>query len=229
MGSIQDNVFVSLATEADIPSIIDVIFSIFGPDTVENRARNTRALRNDIQENDGLRIVKAELPRGKVVGFSMFFLPNSSTSDAHTATPTPLRPPAPSDEASDTVLDRYFWVEGGDCLARAAAIDRYGRQEIQRHVQGRVCANVQNMCVLPECQGQGIGHAIMSWGCREFDRERVDAYLEASIAGERLYKKFGFEIIGKTDKDFGDGVQMCHFHMWRDARISAEGCELTIA
>ncbi|KAF7533360.1 hypothetical protein G7054_g7153 [Neopestalotiopsis clavispora] len=205
MGSIQDNVFVSLATEADVPSIIDVIFSIFGPDTVENRARNTRALRNDIKENDGLRIVKAELTRGKV-----------------TATPTPLRPPAPSDETSDTVLDRYFWVEGGDCLARAAAIDRYGRQEIQRHVQGRVCANVQNMCVLPECQGQGIGHAIMSWGCREFDRERVDAYLEASIAGERLYKKFGFEIIGKTDKDFGDGVKMCHFHMWRNAKISAE-------
>ncbi|ETS87447.1 hypothetical protein PFICI_01275 [Pestalotiopsis fici W106-1] len=221
MCSNQDNVLVSLATEADVPSIVDVIFSVFGPDTAENRARNTRALRADIHENSGLRIVKAELPRGKVVGFSMFFLPNSNTAKAQATTPTPLRPPVPSDETSESVLDRYFWVEGGDCQARAAAIDRYGRQEIQRHVQGRVCANVQNMCVLPECQGQGIGHAIMAWGCREFDEQRVDAYLEASVAGERLYRKFGFEIIGKTDKDFGDGVKMFHYHMWRDARISA--------
>lgn len=217
MGPNQEDVRVSLAAEADLPAVIDVLFSVFGPDTTENRVRTMRALKNDIRENDGLRIVKAELPHGRIVGFSMFFLPNIDASVKPAMTPTPLRPASESGESPDAVMDRYFWIEGCERQARAAALDHYGRQEIQRHVQGRVCANVQNMCVLPECQGRGIGHAIMAWGCRVFDEQRLDAYLEASVAGERLYSKFGFRVIGMSEKDFGDGLQLKHNHMWRDA------------
>jgi ribosomal protein S18 acetylase RimI-like enzyme len=219
MGASGLDLCLSLATGADLPAMVEIQLSVYGQDTPDNRIKTTRALAEDMQENSGLRIVKAELPQGNVVGFSMFFFPNEDASTEQKKVPTPLRSGNELDEPSHSIMDRFFWIEGAEREKKALAVDRFGRQEIQRHVLGRACANVQNMCVKPEFQGQGVGGALMAWACEKFDERHINAYLEASGPGEKLYRKFGFRVIGVSENDFGDGLKVAYTHMWRDAKV----------
>lgn len=48
------------------------------------------------------------------------------------------------------------------------------------------------MCVLPECQGRGIGDQLLKQGLRDLvDKHGMDCYLEASEAAHRLYARNG--------------------------------------
>ncbi|KAK9418073.1 putative N-acetyltransferase domain-containing protein [Seiridium unicorne] len=217
MASERSDLSVSLATVADVEDMASILLSVFGKDTPENRAKTVRALVEDIHENSGLKVVKAELPHGEAVGFSMFFFPNREAPTKEKTIPTPLRSVDDLQESTEAIMDRFFWVEGSDPVKTAVALDRFGRQEIQKHVAGRTCANVQNMCVKPEYQHRGIGRALMAWACQKFDEEHLDAHLEASGPGEKLYQKFGFRVIGHSEKDFGDGLKVAYTHMWRNA------------
>lgn len=56
-----------------------------------------------------------------------------------------------------------------------------------------VLIDLQAMCVLPECQGRGIGDQLLKQGLHDLvDRDGLDCYLEASEAAARLYERNGF-------------------------------------
>lgn len=57
---------------------------------------------------------------------------------------------------------------------------------------------------------QGIGSALLQWGCEEADKEGLQVYLDASPMGSRLYTKhFGFvkraDVIMPEEADFNYG------------------------
>lgn len=54
--------------------------------------------------------------------------------------------------------------------------------------------DLQAMCVLSECQGRGVGDALLKQGLRDLvDRDGLDCYLEASEVAGRLYERNGFK------------------------------------
>ncbi|KZX58573.1 hypothetical protein A3709_18310 [Halioglobus sp. HI00S01] len=66
------------------------------------------------------------------------------------------------------------------------------------------------------CQGQGVGSALIKQGLRIVDDAGMPAYLESS--NERnvpLYERHGFEVIGEESLP-GDGPRV--WFMWREAR-----------
>jgi GNAT superfamily N-acetyltransferase len=56
--------------------------------------------------------------------------------------------------------------------------------------------NAQNIIVCPKFQGKGIGKKIMLEGLKRAQNEWVIMGLTASIEGEHLYRKLGFELLG---------------------------------
>lgn len=50
----------------------------------------------------------------------------------------------------------------------------------------------------PDCQGKGIGKRLVQWGLDRSEEEGSDAVLEATKAGQPLYEKLGFEVVGTT-------------------------------
>ncbi|MDX3061998.1 MULTISPECIES: GNAT family N-acetyltransferase [Streptomyces] len=71
--------------------------------------------------------------------------------------------------------------------------------------------------VSPQCQGEGIGEALISGVLERCDREGIPAYLEASSMRSRgLYERLGFTFTGRT-VDLPDGPAM--WPMWREPRI----------
>lgn len=68
--------------------------------------------------------------------------------------------------------------------------------------------------VLPEVQGQHIGHGLMKEYCKELDRTGEAGYLETDRPENvSFYSRFGFEI---TDKVIVLGVP--NYLMWREPR-----------
>jgi GNAT superfamily N-acetyltransferase len=151
----------------------------------------------------------------------MFYFPNTGVPTPEEAIPTPLRPGSEPQQPSQSIMNRFFWVEGENGEDLANSVNMYARDEIQKHVRGKKCANIQNMCVRPGFQNQSIGAAMMTWACQRFDEKHLYAYLEASVPGERLYRKFGFHIAGHSDKDFGPSLKVAYSHMWRTAGSSS--------
>jgi ribosomal protein S18 acetylase RimI-like enzyme len=67
-----------------------------------------------------------------------------------------------------------------------------------------------------DCQGMGLGSALLKQVTRRCDAESVPAYLESST--ERnipLYRRHGFEVTGTAP--IGEGGPPLHF-MWREPR-----------
>ena len=61
--------------------------------------------------------------------------------------------------------------------------------------------------VMPEFQKQGIGGQLLDWGLDHARERKEKVYTEASEAGERLYSKKGFHVVGYVsvhDPDTGE-------------------------
>ncbi|SDN68986.1 Acetyltransferase (GNAT) family protein [Streptomyces sp. cf386] len=70
------------------------------------------------------------------------------------------------------------------------------------------------IAVAPECQGQGLGTALITAVLDRCDQDGVAAYLEASNARSRkLYERLGFDLKGRP-LDLPDGPRM--WPMWRE-------------
>ncbi|CAM1503814.1 Fc.00g014050.m01.CDS01 [Cosmosporella sp. VM-42] len=65
-----------------------------------------------------------------------------------------------------------------------------------------------------EYQKKGVGSALMKYGVDRADREGWMVYLNASEDGKRLYEKFGFHELDKTEFEM---LGMTQYHMKRDA------------
>lgn len=76
-------------------------------------------------------------------------------------------------------------------------------------------------------QRRGAGKMLLRWGTDIADEvETLPCYLEASVAGRRLYSAFGFEDVDSLDMDMGSfggkGLHQ-HFIMIRPAKTSQNG------
>jgi ribosomal protein S18 acetylase RimI-like enzyme len=220
------NISVQPATRTDLDALVEVQFAAlgqFGPEPLisgesnaENRLVMTERHAQHLSANPGLEIVKAQLPNGKIAGFCMFYFPNQKAVLAQERNPTPLRPVS-DDPAWAQISILAPWIPDPARRKKAETFLIFIHQEIQRHVGGRECAYVRYMCVHPEFQRQGVGRALMLWACEKLDKLNLDAYLEASPAGEGLYRQFGFDIIGYSKGEFEDGLMVEYSHMWRKA------------
>jgi ribosomal protein S18 acetylase RimI-like enzyme len=80
----------------------------------------------------------------------------------------------------------------------------------ERHWKGvaqeeRKCRwHVQSLAVRPQFQGMGVGRKLVGEVTRRAEREGVVVGLEASEQGEKLYRKCGFELLGRFDPNFPD-------------------------
>ena len=45
---------------------------------------------------------------------------------------------------------------------------------------------------MEDYKGQGAGSMVLQYGCDLADRDSVEAYIDASPRGKRLYERFGF-------------------------------------
>ncbi len=76
--------------------------------------------------------------------------------------------------------------------------------------------------VHPECQGQGIGKAMLASFLKVVDEQGMPAYLEADVdRNVALYEKFGFKVIARADIAGVDNR-----FMWRHGSSSKDGSGL---
>ncbi|KAH6676634.1 hypothetical protein B0J14DRAFT_358209 [Halenospora varia] len=80
----------------------------------------------------------------------------------------------------------------------------------------------------PAYQRRGIGASLIQYGLEKADKEGVPCYLTASPMGAPLYKKVGFEEVGRVEvelEQFGGekGVKHVHLAMIRPARKLENG------
>ena len=60
----------------------------------------------------------------------------------------------------------------------------------------------------PEHQRQGVGSMLLRWGCETADRDKLSCFVMASPDALRLYKKFGFEVMGEVKTEHGAFTSM---------------------
>jgi ribosomal protein S18 acetylase RimI-like enzyme len=68
--------------------------------------------------------------------------------------------------------------------------------------------HAQSVVVLPEWQGRGIGKRLMAEVLRRAERDGVMVGLESSPKGEGLYRKLGFELLGRFTNEV-DALEGC--------------------
>lgn len=79
--------------------------------------------------------------------------------------------------------------------------------------------HIDPLGVHPLDQGKGIGSKLLEYFCAHVDGLGVGAYLETeSSANVRLYRRFGFEVVGE-EPIFG----IRNYFMWRDSPARTAG------
>ncbi|ETS83716.1 hypothetical protein PFICI_05592 [Pestalotiopsis fici W106-1] len=223
---IMAGISIQPASEADLDDLVRIQFAAigaFGHETLvsgeaspanmsimaERHAQHMRA-------NPGLIVAKAQVSDGRVAGFGMFYFPDpDAASNDREKVVTPLRS-ASDDPDWARITIQAPWIEDEDRRRRAETFLRFIHNEKQKHVKHNECIYIRYMCVDPTFQRRGVGKSLMSWACNRLDALKLDAYLEASPAGEALYRQFGFEVVGRTKDVLGDGLKMEYAHMWRN-------------
>jgi predicted N-acetyltransferase YhbS len=64
---------------------------------------------------------------------------------------------------------------------------------------GLICIDLGSLAVDPDFAGQGIATQLAQWGVARAEKDKVPAYLEASPAALRLYKRVGFAVVRDLD------------------------------
>ncbi|PLN86354.1 acyl-CoA N-acyltransferase [Aspergillus taichungensis] len=64
---------------------------------------------------------------------------------------------------------------------------------------------------LPEYQGRGVGSTLLRWGIEQAVKRQVGVFLEATMDGYSLYRKFGWQDLEEVNIEFsrwgGEGTQ----------------------
>jgi ribosomal protein S18 acetylase RimI-like enzyme len=102
----------------------------------------------------------------------------------------------------------WWWLEGGDKCVDAKAAETFAgwcKLDNEKHWKSREERasrwHAQSVVVLPEWQGKGIGKALMAEVMKKAQRDGVIVGLEASVKGEGLYIRLGFELLGRFSED----------------------------
>lgn len=67
------------------------------------------------------------------------------------------------------------------------------------------------LATLPQYQGRGVASAIVKWGIEQAEERRTGIFLEATLDGYALYRKYGwedvYELIVEYEPLGGEGSQ----------------------
>ncbi|MFI0540108.1 GNAT family N-acetyltransferase [Streptomyces sp. WSLK1-3] len=97
-------------------------------------------------------------------------------------------------------------------------IELIGRLTAEVHPAGRAHEYLWMIGVAPECQGEGLGTALIGSVLQRCDRDGLPAYLEASSERSRgLYERLGFQLVDRP-LDLPGGPRM--WPMWREPGAS---------
>ena len=72
-----------------------------------------------------------------------------------------------------------------------------------KRTRGRL-ASLDILATDPAHHRRGVGSALMDWGIRKIDESGVDAVVESSVSGRKLYEQKGFEYVRTVDCTFLD-------------------------
>jgi len=127
--------------------------------------------------------------------------------------------------AEDFAAEKEYNLAGGyPPTANRAAMDAFfsAIDEAKARILGnRAYVLLHLLATDPEYHGRGAGAMHLAWGTEEADRLGLDAYLESSAAGRRLYEKFGFkevEMLGFDSRKWGSEERIDHAVMLRPKR-----------
>lgn len=185
----------SIATESDVPTITALLPVAFASDlpyqtifpkgpTPAYLSHYTAIDIDELRNSTTLNYLKVIDPAAdnRIVGFAGYFI-FGDQSPEDLAKPTEHR--FPPDARPD--LGARLFGEGGR----------------KRHaiMGGKPYVFLAVLGTHPEYQGRGAGALCMKWGTEAADRLGVPCYLESTKAGERLYRKWGFEQVDKFRVD----------------------------
>ena len=68
-------------------------------------------------------------------------------------------------------------------------------------IRGKKHMFIRRLMVLPEYQGRGVASRLLKVVTDEADRQKIVCWLFSRPAGEKLYKRVGFETLGETSMD----------------------------
>ncbi|KAK4129147.1 N-acetyltransferase-like protein [Parathielavia appendiculata] len=195
------------ATRDDIGAIVDINFTAFD-DNVMNRLMYPGGVTADVkakyasklfpQDNAGtpanegqtVLCVAEYLPEptdgpGEIVAFARWLLQREPRTEAGW-------------KAKEFNATTETWGEGCDVAVVNAFIGEMTR--IQRdHAQGEAALYLSLLACSPTRQRLGAGSALLKWGVDLADSLGLPSRVEASPAGYRLYKKFGYEDVDVLD------------------------------
>jgi GNAT superfamily N-acetyltransferase len=190
----------TIATALAVAGMDEAVFSWVIPDERVRRERVTSGAEQTLGWVHGVlatgEILVAGTDSGEIAGLSLWEFDDGSVPD--------------SDPAE---LDAFFAHAYGEYAPRMSLVYELTRR---RHPHGEPHWYLQQMAVVPDHRGRGLGGAMLAHQLARADAARVAAYLEASTPrNRRLYERHGFRALGGPIilPDGGPAVQP----MWRPA------------
>ncbi|KAH7028871.1 acyl-CoA N-acyltransferase [Microdochium trichocladiopsis] len=92
------------------------------------------------------------------------------------------------------------WPAGADSQLCQSTFGEWARAH-HRIMGDRPHWYLEMLATDPAHQGRGAGSRLLRYGCEQADRDGVEAYLEASPGGARMYHRHGFEEVGRHETD----------------------------
>ncbi|WP_329108368.1 GNAT family N-acetyltransferase [Micromonospora sp. NBC_01699] len=194
----------TVASALAVASLDEAVLAWVVPDERARRDRVTSGAEQTLAWVHGVlatgEVLVAQVDSGVIAGLSLWEFDNGD--------------PVGTDPAE---LSAFLARAYGEYAPRMALVHELTRR---RHPRGEPHWYLQQMVVVPDHRGRGLGGAMLSHQLARADAAGVAAYLEASSPrNRRLYERHGFRALGGpiTLPD-GPGVQP----MWRPAATPAE-------
>ncbi|KAF3055029.1 hypothetical protein GL218_07402 [Daldinia childiae] len=207
MSSVK-KVDVSLVSDEEIPIAFQVLSKSFGHDapfvdiyfpnhdTPSGQAQGSKRLAVWKQTSEASTFLKATTQGGQegqelIIGFAVWTLMKEA-------------PPA---ELAETENVEEVWPDEADreFMKRLWSDYVIPRSKAVKESDGKGVYVLELLAVHPEYQRLGAGAALVEWGTKAADQQGLQAVVEGTPAGRRLYEKCGLRAnIEEMHFDFGD-------------------------
>ncbi|KAK3308295.1 acyl-CoA N-acyltransferase [Chaetomium strumarium] len=211
------NFQVQPCTEEDIPRVFEILSDTFAHDheyvdavfhkhdTPEGRKNGAEQLLNTYRQDPYGHFIKVvDTDTGKTVGAAKWNIYKAGEVPPQPVLSGPYWPNDEEEEFAKAICQAFFAP----------------RQKILKENDGRLVA-LEMLMVDPAYHGQGAGRLLVRWGTAHADRLGVEAFVEASERGRRLYQSEGFEgpyYEVPVPEKFADRRKQVYYMMRRPAK-----------
>ena len=232
----KGSLVLSRATVADVPALSPIFarsfhdapfFVAMFPDNPVNDKWWQESHKMVLQDPHTHCVKVVDQESGEIVAFARWVLPGNN--DGPPPGSEEDRWPAFTDTMDRSLTDPLFeamavgrekfmgnrkhYCKLADTILRAIAT-RLSRDSLL------MLADLELLMVVEEYKGRGIGSLLIKYGCDLADRDGLEAYVDASMAGFPLYLRFGFVLKGEAPMPGGFGY--IDRHLVRPAKGKTE-------